>query len=146
MAYCTKDDIEKSYDSNIIPELTDDDDGASTNNEIVTAAIARADAEINATLDGYLTVPFTTVPDMIKYISVDLAYFHLYKRRFNAEVPEWLRNNVNDARGMLAQIAAGELTVNADEQDSGAKMVTNKTSDDRMFTSEKLDAYFSSPF
>jgi len=147
MPYCTLSDITDHFSEEDLAAFTDDDDGNSLNENLVSSAIARADAEIDATLDGYLTVPFTTVPDMIKYISADLAYFFMYRRRFNAQVPDWVRDMVNDARGDLARIAAGDLTVSDDQNDSDTdKMLVSKDEDDRLFTNTKLDAYFEGPF
>jgi phage gp36-like protein len=66
-------------------------DAFAPNSGVVTALILRADTMIDSLAGQVYTVPFTTVPDLIKSISIDLScYFALQRRPINIPMPkEW---------------------------------------------------------
>jgi phage gp36-like protein len=148
MSYCTLDDIKKDYPEAWISQTSDDDMGENVDESVVSAAIARADADIDAWLDGVYTVPFTTVPEIIKFCSVDLAFFYLYRRRLSGEAPEWVQDVRKMAEEKLIKLKAGELSLPAveSENDADGIYLSNKTEDDRIFTNTKLDAFFEEAF
>jgi len=148
MPYCTIDDIKKDYPESWLAQTSDDDMGANVDESVVDAAIARADADIDAWLVGVYTVPFTTVPEMIKFCSVDLSFFYLYRRRFSGESPEWVKDVKTMAEEKLIKLKAGELSLPAVESNSDPDGIylSNKTSDDKIFTPTTLDTFFEAPF
>ena len=66
MAYCKAEDVYEAW-----ADITEAEGGATR----VANAIAFADAMIDASLTCRYTVPFNTVPTLIKAISTDLAAF-----------------------------------------------------------------------
>ena len=153
MAYSVLDDIKKRLASAIIAQLTDDADetnGTVINTGRVTEAIDLGDALINSYLRGKHEVPLTTVPDLIRDLSVTVAIRNLYKRRINLSIPETLQIDYKDALRQLGLIRDNKLIID----DAGSKANTagyyknSKTSDSRIFTqndteSGVLDQYFS---
>lgn len=66
-------------------------DAFAPNSGVVTALILKADTKIDSLAGQVYTVPFTTVPDIIKNISIDLScYYALQRRPINVPMPkEW---------------------------------------------------------
>jgi len=146
LAYCTIEDLRADFPEEWLAQTSDDDVGAYADETVVGKAIAHADADIDMWLADVCTVPFAVVPDAVKYISAELAFYYLYRRRFNNQVPDWVREMRNEAENRLAKIKAGELSLGEVAEQSTAAAVTNKTADDRMFTSDVLDGFFEAPF
>ena len=139
MSYSTLTDMKKLIPETAIIQLTDDENTGSVNQARVDEAIAQADAEIDSYCGGRYTVPFTTVPDIVKKISVDIAIYNLYSRRVE-EIPETRAERYKNAMRQLEGIASGKITVGepeADVPESGG-VKTNTTADDRIFTKDKL--------
>lgn len=108
MAYCTESDLLSLIPQKELAELTTDS-GDLPDSQVVTEAIDRADAEIDAYLGSRYTLPLTPVPDQVKGLSMDMALYHLYSRRSVA--PPVRRQKYEAALSLLKQIAAGEAVV-----------------------------------
>src|SRR5574343_464872 len=104
MAYCVQADIEKLIPVQELAELTTES-GSTVDPDVVAQAITAADAEIDAYCGKQYEVPFTTVPDRIAALSVDIAIYHLYSRRSVA--PEIRRIKYTDAIVFLKDVAKG---------------------------------------
>lgn len=112
MPYCTQADIQAlELTEKELIQLTDDTDAGSVDSVMVTAAIAKADAEIDAYCQAVYTVPFTTIPAIVKGWSATLAAFNLYRNRpkpttivdrYN-KVMSWLKD-VQQAKAAIAGI------------------------------------------
>jgi phage gp36-like protein len=142
MAYCTQADILLQLDQDILIQLTDDDNEGSLDADNVTAAIADADAEIDAHCQGRYDIPLTPVPAMIKKVSVDMAIYHLYSRR--QEVPEVRKDRYKNAVGFLEKVMKGSITLGADEPtvsttNQPVRVTTSK--DDRTFTMDSMEGF-----
>jgi phage gp36-like protein len=106
MAYCTQADItslEMTEDE--LVQLTDDGNVGSVDPVKVTAAITKADAEINAYCQAQYTVPFSPAPDIVKGWSATLAAFNLYRNRAK---PATLVDRYNKVMSWLSAIAKAE--------------------------------------
>lgn len=108
MAYCTQNDLLSMIPLTELAELTADF-GDTPDGQVVEEAIQRADAEIDAYLGMRYSVPFTSVPDQVKRLSIDLALYHLYARRSLA--PTVRRQKYEAAISFLKMVAAGEAVV-----------------------------------
>ncbi len=76
------------------------------NAAVITTLIAKADHLIDAKAGQVYTVPFTTVPDVIKDISADLAvYFALQRRPVNIETPKAWQEAYKNALAQLEDIS-----------------------------------------
>src|SRR3990167_2072302 len=142
MPYSTLTDMKKLIPETAIIQLTDDENTGSSDLARVDEAIAQSDAEIDSYCGGRYTVPFTTVPDIVKKISVDIAIYNLYSRRVE-EIPETRAERYKNAMRQLEGIASGKITIgepDADVPESGG-VKTNTTADDRIFTKDKLSGF-----
>ena len=110
------------------------------NPSVITRAIADADAEINGYCASRYDVPFSTVSDMIRKISVDIAIYNLFCRRRGPS--EDRRNRYKDAIALLKGIAQGIVSlvgasaVVSEDDDAGPE--SSADTDDRIFSMGKL--------
>ena len=136
MSYSLKADIQKEISDDELIGLTDDEGAGVINDGRITAAIARADAMIDSYCGQVETVPFTTVPAVIKQHSITIAIYFLFARR--SAVPEIRRKNYEDAISHLKDIAAGKATLGTTtEADYEDNVQVDRTSDDRKITMGK---------
>ncbi|MEW6115378.1 MAG: DUF1320 domain-containing protein [Nitrospirota bacterium] len=142
MPYCTLDDIKKAIPESNIIQLTDDNGLGAVDQAKVDDAIAYADQIIDGYLRGRYTLPLSSVPGLIGKLSVDLAIFHLYGRKFEMELPEGIMARYKNAIKLLEQIQKGLLSLGIESSSTEAgHYKTNKTSEDRTFSKDVLDAY-----
>ena len=143
MPYSTVDDIKKLIPEEVLIQLTDDEDLGVINQTRVDEAIAQADAEIDSYCGSRYSVPFSTVPDIVKKISVDIAIYNLYSRRLE-EIPPTRAERYKNAIRQLEGIAKGIISIGEDPEPAtpsqgGAE--TNKTTSDRIFTRDKMEGF-----
>jgi len=134
MAYSTKADILEQLDEDILIQLTDDDDLGTVDDDMVTRAIADADALIDSYCGTRYGVPLSSTPDIIRACSVDLAICNLYARRRG--VPEDRKQRCAERVSFLKDIATGKATLGsaapAPSSDGGPEATTAKS--DRKFS------------
>ena len=134
MPYCTIDDIKDQIDEAILIQLTDDEGTGSVNETRVSAAIAKADGEIDSYLSGRYTVPLSPVPEIVEKFSVDISIWNLYARR--SIVEEMREKRYNAAVKLLISINKGDATLGVDPEPSGGEqqIKTSREKTDRTFT------------
>jgi phage gp36-like protein len=141
MAYCTLDDIKPDQltETELI-QLTDDDDAGVVDESVVTKAIADADAEIDGYCGQRYTVPFTTVPAMIRKLSVDIAVYNLFSRRQGA--PEGRKTRYDAAIKFLERVADGKAVVTGVEgtTESAADRVSIESAT-RVFSRSNMEGF-----
>ena len=134
MAYCTKTDILEQIEEDVLIQLTDDDDAGVVDEGKVTRAIADADAEIDSYCGTKYDVPFSTVPVMIRKMSVDISIYNLYARRRGA--PDDRKKRYDAAISFLKDVSRGIASLGGDgpsaDDDSGPEATTVKS--DRVFS------------
>jgi len=134
MAYCTQADILEQLDEDVLIQLTDDDDIGAVDADMVTRAIADADALIDSYCGARYDVPLSPVPNIIRKCSVDLAICNLYARRKG--VSEDREKRCKAAVGYLKDVSTGKATLGTDtpaaDEDDGPQATTVKT--DRLFS------------
>lgn len=143
MAYSTLTDITKLIPEESVRQLTDDEGLGEVNQARVAEAIAQADAEIDSYCCGRYTVPFASVPDVVRKLSADIAIYNLYSRKVE-EIPSARAERYKGAIRLLDGIARGLIGLGvapapAAAADGGTEC--NQTMDDRVFTKEKLEGY-----
>ena len=139
MAYCVQADIAKLIPEQELAELTTES-GSTPDADVVTEAIAKADAEIDAYCGARYTVPFTTVPDIVASLSVDMAIYHLYSRR--SHVPEIRRQKYDDALKFLRDVSKGAATLGGSDAEVATDAdVAEITSATRVFDRTKLSGW-----
>ena len=126
--------VADQIDDDILVQLTDDDDAGVIDSDIIVRAIADADAEIDSYCGTKYDVPFSTVPVMIRKMSVDIAIYNLYARRRGA--PEDRKERYDDAISFLKDISKGIASLGGDgpsaDDESGPEPTTVKS--DRVFS------------
>ncbi|MBW2673866.1 MAG: DUF1320 domain-containing protein [Deltaproteobacteria bacterium] len=137
MSYALKADILEQLDEDILIQLTDDTDAGTVDDDMVTRAIADADAEIDGYCGTRYDVPFSPVPVMIRKLSVDIAIYNLYARRKG--VPEDRQKRYDNALRFLRDVSRGLISMGSDapamDTDSGPEATTKKS--DRIFMTGK---------
>ncbi len=117
MAYCSKQDIInfEMTESELI-QLTDDKSVGSVPDDMVIAAIAKADAEIDGYCQSRYTVPFNPVPPIVKGWSATLAAFNLYRNRPKSSTSI---DRYNKVMAWLSRISEGKMSIpgTTDESD-----------------------------
>lgn len=113
--YSALDDIKKLLPEETIIQLTDDDGIGTVNQGRVDEAIIQADSEIDSYCGGRYSVPFATVPGIVKKISVDIAIYNLYSRRVE-EIPKTRDDRYKNAIRQLEYISKGQISIGVDPE------------------------------
>lgn len=125
-------------------QLTDDEGYGTVNQTRIDEAIAQADAEIDSYCGGRYSIPFAApAPDIAKKISVDIAIYNLYSRRVEV-IPEVRADRYKNAIRQLEGISKGIISIGEDPAPASPTeggVETNKTTDDRTFTKDKLTGF-----
>lgn len=144
MPYSTVADIKNLITEASVVQLTDDEQLGAVNQARVDAAISSADELIDGFLRSRYTLPLASAPPLLRDLSVDIAVYRLYDRRFSASMPESIKAKYDNALKLLGMIQKGQVQLGADdpaESDGGGSYASNKTSDSRAFTKDVLDQY-----
>lgn len=113
MAYCTLDDILERVSEQTIIELTDDTGSGVVDQDKVSAAIARADKEIDAWCGRRYQVPFSSPPAIVGELSADLSLYFLYARVVS-EIPEARKDAHKNVLRLLEKISGGQVSLGID--------------------------------
>lgn len=141
MSYSAKTDILEQLDEDILIQLTDDNDAGIVDDDVVTRAIADADSEIDSYCGKRYAVPFTTIPNRLRKLSVDIAIYNLYSRRKGA--PEDRKTRYDNAIRFLKDVAKGLASLGEDDPD-GSPADSNMPDidqSDRIFTRDKMKGF-----
>ena len=141
MPYCTKPDILEQLDEDILIQLTDDNDLGVVDDDVITRAIADADAEIDGYCGTRYSVPFSTVPGIIRKMSVDISIYNLYARRKGA--PEDRQKRYDNAIKFLVNVSKKLVSLGADDPDAPPSDTHKPEIDqsDRIFTRDKMSGF-----
>jgi len=141
MAYSTQSDILEQLDEDTLIQLTDDADTGAVDTSVVDRAIADADAEIDSYCGVRYSVPFTTVPDRVRKLSVDIAIYNLYARRKGS--PEHRKERYDNAIRFLKDVAKNQASLGKDDPDAPPLDAHQPeiTQSDRIFTRDKMKGF-----
>lgn len=133
--YASQTDLEKRINPDILIDLTDDGDTGSVDADILAAALADADATIDARLAERYSLPLAESHAILTTIAVDLAVCNLYDRR-EGPPDHWFKRRENSLE-LVERIVRGEISLGASDplanSDAGAISATEP-----VFTSETL--------
>lgn len=135
MPYCTLEDIKKAIPEENLIQTTDDEGFGVVNVERVDEAINSADQLIDGYLRGRYTLPLNPIPGLIKKLSIDLAIFYVYSRRFELEMPQTMTDRFKNAVKILEQIQKGVIKLGIETEQSPGQgyYKTNKSKEDKIF-------------
>ena len=136
--YSTQSDIENRIGSNRLIQLTDLDGDGSADSVVVTAAIEKADAQIDSYLRTRYSLPMSAVPTVVRELSVDLAVYALHQTR-RETMSDRDHESYEDAIEFLKNVAAGLADIDLDfpedsaEQRDTAQLTTPRDTHDPVF-------------
>lgn len=155
--YCDLTNVLEDLDKNTLLNLCNDENSVreeidlqNANDPIVILVnkqIRKAEEEINPFLIPLRVLPFTTIPERIKTITVKLTIYNLYQRNpsYRANMPESIDNDYKnclkelDAYRKKERIIPGLEAVESAKPSSEIKV--NKTEADRYFSKTLLDKF-----
>jgi phage gp36-like protein len=141
MSYCTQENILDRIDEAALIQLTDEAGEGEIDDDKVTAAIADADATIDAYCQGRYTLPLSPVPPKITQISVDIAVYNLYSHS-DLEMPEVRKERNKEAVRLLERVAAGTISLGASTPaQANTDNAVSMDSNGRIFTRSKMDGF-----
>jgi phage gp36-like protein len=145
MAYCAKADILKQISEAELGDLTDDTGAGAVKDDVVTAAIENADSEIDGYCGEKYTVPFTSVPGIVKRLSVDIALYNLYARRevqWASGMPDSRTNRYDKAIRLLEKVSQGKASLGEVPAPAGnPDEVAEASMNDRVFTRTSMEGW-----
>ncbi|MBW2560794.1 MAG: DUF1320 domain-containing protein [Deltaproteobacteria bacterium] len=141
MAYCTQDDLLEQIDVATLIQLTDDDKTGSVDESVITRACADADAEIDSYCGKRYSVPFTTVPPIVRKMAVDITIYNIYGRRRGA--PNNREKRYDDQIRLLKDVARGLVSLGENDPDStpASANTPHITSNPRIFSRTSLEGF-----
>lgn len=140
MAYCTKADLLKEITEEQLIQLTDDDDNGVENDDIISEKIADADSLIDGYCGKRYTVPFTTVPKIVKNLSVQIAIYNLFKRRQHVLSDE-KKEDYKNALQFLRDIEAGKISLGVPAPAENPDRIGDYDGNDRLFTRDNMEGF-----
>ncbi len=138
MPYCTQADLLALIPEKELAQLTAET-GNTPDAEVVAAAIAKADAEIDGYLGLRYVLPLAATPPQIKSLSEDMAVYHLYSRR--GIMAEVRRQKYRDAVAFLKDVGGGRAEIHdlaGAEIPGDAGAVTEVSSSERVFSRDTM--------
>jgi len=109
MAYCTQDDVESRIGREDLTALADHNGDGAPDADVVTQAIASADAVIDSYLGTRFDVPVSPAPEVLKTRAVSLAVYFL--RLGRDSVTEDARRQYEDDVAWLREVVQGTVTL-----------------------------------
>lgn len=154
LPYSVKSDILEQIPEIDLAQLTDDNNGTTVDESIVTARISKADTFINSYIRGKNTVPGDPVatPQLQEW-SVSLAIYFLYQRRTDLQMPSPISDDYKDVVSQLEGVRDGKIVI-ADPtsfNNTSGMYKSNGAAKGKLFTSNcegtgTLDQYYNGPF
>ena len=110
--YCTIDDLIQRFGEDELIQRTDRDYDGSMDTAVIDAAIADATDQINAYLQGRVTLPLSDVPRIITAHACDIARYRLYDDGVSEHVAERHKQTMQ----YLRDVAAGRVKLPIQEE------------------------------
>lgn len=119
------------YPLAVLAQLTDDTNGRSVDNQVLSMLIAEGESIVHGYLRDRYSLPLATCPEDIKGCVCNIAYYKAHRRRSD-NPPQGVTDSFNNAIEYLTKVQRGNvlLDVNANVSDIPVvpSIVTNKTS------------------
>jgi phage gp36-like protein len=134
MSYCTQKDLETLLPVKELAELSTEW-GDIPDSIVIVEIISKADAEIDSYASVRYATPFSSVPDMIRSLSMDMAIYHLYSRR--SAVPPIRQTKYEDAIRFLQDVTEGKSNIvgfGGAEVSSKSSAAAESVSNERIFS------------
>ncbi len=142
--YCSVEDIEKQITQATLVQLTNDNSLPEVDEAVTFEAILYSSTLIDGYLRGRYNLPLDTHLPLLRIIAIDLSIYRLYSRRLQADMPESIMAQYKETIKTLDKIQKGTITLeleNSQETLQNNEYLSNKNSNDRMFSHEVLSEY-----
>lgn len=143
MAYINSTDVQNAAGGEAnLKGIADADRDGTIDSVLIAAAIAEADAWVNAELSKVVATPMDPVPDLVKACSANEAVYILKRNAGQADADD--RDDHDERRELLRAIAVGETTTGDDNTPEESALLVDKYSDrssDLNVSRVKLDGF-----
>lgn len=142
--YCALADIEKKrIPTDLLIQLTDEDNADAINEETVNGCIQDAQVLFEGYVRGRYPLPLNPVPDLAISIVADLAAYGLFCLRPLFDMPKVIQERRDTALNLMARILDGKMPLYDPETtpapDGGS--FSQSTVPERYFTDDLLSRY-----
>lgn len=115
MQYTTQADIAAIIPESVLIQLTDDAvPPVAINSTVISQTIVQATSIIDGYVGGVYSLPFTSLPELIKTLALDIVVYRLYLRRKKNDPPEAVKQAFETALKLLRDVASGKITLGSD--------------------------------
>lgn len=121
MTYASQQNLIDRFGEDELIQLTDRENLGAIDAAVVARALADADAEINGYLSTRYTLPLSPVPAVLEKLACDIARYQLFE---NA-VTEIVKQRYENAIRFLKDVAAGKVTLGVDGNGDTAATISN---------------------
>jgi phage gp36-like protein len=83
---------------------------------VAQRACDRVNIEVAAAVSARYALPLASVPEVLRYVALDMAHYYLYQ----TEPPSWVQTRFDAARKMLRDIQSGALPLGVDATGTSA--------------------------
>jgi phage gp36-like protein len=140
MPYIEQSNILGELSQSELAMLTGDPSGETIDTNKVEAAIASADALINAYLFGRYELPISDGCATIIFIAISLTIYNLYAMKYrDSFVPNEVLSRKSEAVKLLESIAKGKIILAGAA--SPSKIISNNAFRKNYFTEEQLEEF-----
>ncbi len=143
MAYITTTDVQNAAGGEAnLKGIADADRDGTADSELIAAAIAEADAWVNAEISKRVATPMDPVPDLVKACSANEAVYILKRNAGLADNDD--RADHEERRELLRSIGTGEITTGDDDAPQESELVADRYTErasDLDVSREKLDGF-----
>lgn len=139
MPYASQQDLVDRFGSDEILQLTDRSNLGSIDTTVVARALADADAQINGYLAARYTLPLAETPPMLTRLACDIARYQLYDNHLTEAVSQ----RYKDAVRVLVALSNGSVNLGAGSGQAPAASCGSVaiTAADRVFSASLLSDY-----
>lgn len=134
--YITINDMAARYPLSVLAQLTDDTDGRTVDNPVLTVLIAEAESIVHGYLRDRYSLPLAQCPEDVKGCICSIVYYKAYRRRQD-DVPQGVTDAFNASIDYLTKAQRGAIILALPENQVAPTLplvVTNKRSDDKVMS------------
>ena len=121
MTYASQQNLIDRFGEVELIQLTDRDSLGAIDAAVVARALADADAEINGYLSTRYTLPLSPVPAVLEKLACDIARYQLFENKAVDTVVERYENSIR----FLKDVVSGKVTLGVDGNGEQAATISN---------------------
>lgn len=134
VVYITIDDMAARYPLVVLAQLTDDTDGTSVDNPVLTVLIAESESIVHGYLRDRYSLPLQQCPEDLKGCICAIVYYKAYRRRQD-DVPQGVTDAYNASIDYLTKAQRGAIVLALPENQVAPALplvMTNKRAEDKV--------------